>query len=243
MDFVCLWKVEKKSARDGERGLKWISMSKTKLPLSRISSAASVSALFALAVIFSASIFLTPSPNPPVWRVVGGTSWLIKSRSSKPCCECWAPSSLFEQGSYSATFPPLMLTGLWAIGDYIMESSHNAFWVLCWGTNDSWIRCVWSPGSISRWLWWLFVCAFIQWWLTHFGPREHVSPPLPESCCVAVSPSHQCSVLPYLKLPMSFYTICQNRRRRNILRYWGGQGVCTAENEILTKDFCFVLKS
>lgn len=81
-------------------------MSKTKLPLSRISSAASVSALFTFAVIFSASIFLTPSTNPPVWRAVGGTSWLIKRRSSKPCCECWAPSSLFEQGSYSATFPP-----------------------------------------------------------------------------------------------------------------------------------------
>lgn len=135
------------------RGTKWIGMSKTKLPLSNISSAFCASALFTFVVIYPASIFLSHSPDPPpVWRAVGGTSSLIKRRSSKPQCESRAPSSLFEQDSSS---PALMLTGLWAIGDYIMESTHNAFWVLCRGTNDSRIRCVWSPGSISRCLWWL----------------------------------------------------------------------------------------
>lgn len=47
------------------RGTKWIGMSKTKLPLSNISSAFCASALFTFVVIYPASIFLAHSPDPP----------------------------------------------------------------------------------------------------------------------------------------------------------------------------------
>ncbi len=57
----------------------------------------------------------------------------------------WEPCSfqlIWAGLLFPCILPALMLTGLWAIGDYIMESTHNAFWVLCWGTNDSRIRCL-----------------------------------------------------------------------------------------------------
>lgn len=93
----------------------------------------------------------------------------------------WEPCSfqLIWAGLLFSCIPPaLMLTGLWAIGDYIMESAHNAFWVLCWGTNDSQIRCVWSPGSISRWL-----CSLKRVHDGHMCVWIHTTvAPQPESC-------------------------------------------------------------
>lgn len=138
------------------RGTKWIGMSKTKLPLSNISSASFASALFTFFVIYPASIFLAHSPEPPRLEGCGRDELADQKKIFK--ATVWEPCSfqLIWAGLLFSCIPPaLMLTGLWAIGDYIMESTHNAFWVLCQGTNDGRIRCVWSPGSISRWLWWL----------------------------------------------------------------------------------------
>lgn len=100
----------------------------------------------------------------------------------------WEPCSfqlIWAALLFSCILPALMLTGLWAIGDYIMESTHKAFWVLCRDTNDSRIRCVWSPGSISRWLWWLKrVCeGHIYVWI------HTMVAPLPESSYMAWFPS------------------------------------------------------
>ncbi len=125
------------------RGPKWIGMSKTKLPLSNISSASCALALFTFVVIYPASIFLALSPDPPRLEGCGRDELADQKKIFK--ATVWEPCSfqlIWAGLLFPCILPALMLTGLWAIGDYIMESTHNAFWVLCWGTNDSRIRCL-----------------------------------------------------------------------------------------------------
>lgn len=165
MDFVHLCTVW-----EGERcvrGTKWIGMSKTKLPLSNISSAPCASATLHFRRDLSCLHILH------TLRLEGCGRDELADQKKIFKATVWEPCSfqLIWAGLLFSCIPPaLMLTGLWAIGDYIMESTHNAFWVLYWGTNDSQIRCVWSPGSISRWLCWLkrvhdgHICLWIQQW-------------------------------------------------------------------------------
>lgn len=85
------------------RGTKWIGMSKTKLPLSNISSASFASALFTFVVIYPASIFLAHSPDPPP----SGGLWEGRARWSKEDLQSHSVRAVLLPAYLSST--PLLL--------------------------------------------------------------------------------------------------------------------------------------